>query len=109
MARMGGWFMSGRWKALEKSADAAFEAHAEQLLRFDRELHRQLAEDFFAETVHDHVHGVLRRDTPGVAVKNLVLTNLRGRCLMLDLAGAVLHFDIGERVRAALVADEQRI
>ena len=42
-----------------RSADAAFQAHAQQLLRFHRELHRQLPEHFLAEAVHDHVHRVL--------------------------------------------------
>src|SRR5690349_21411036 len=60
------------------SADAAFEAYAEQLLRFDGELHRQLAEDFLAKAVHNHVDGVLRRNAALVAVKNLVFANLRG-------------------------------
>src|SRR5262245_55857795 len=39
---------------------AALQAHAQQLLRFHRELHWQLAEDFLAETIHDHVDRVLR-------------------------------------------------
>src|SRR5438270_9561162 len=30
-------------------SDAAFETHAQQLLRFHRELHRELFEDLFAE------------------------------------------------------------
>src|SRR6516225_11913371 len=35
------------------SADAAFEAHGEQLLCFDREFHRQLFEHFLAKSVDD--------------------------------------------------------
>src|SRR5882672_4660315 len=56
---------------------AAFEAHAQKLLRFDGEFHRKFLEHLFAEAVHDHVHGVLLRDTARVAVKNLVLADLR--------------------------------
>src|SRR5262245_59916324 len=40
--------------------DTSLEAHPEQLLRFDRELHRQLAEHFLAESVDDHVDRVFR-------------------------------------------------
>src|SRR5437879_12167139 len=92
-----------------KLSDTSFEAHAQQLLRFHREFHRQFLEDFLAETVDDHVHGVLRRDAALVAVENLVLANLRRGRLVLDARGPVLHFDVRERVRAALVADEQRV
>ena len=53
-------------------------------LRFHCEFHRQLAEHFLAEAVHNHVHRVLRLDAAGVAVKNLVLTNLRGGRLVLE-------------------------
>src|SRR2546423_234357 len=92
-----------------KLSDTSFEAHAQQLLRFHREFHRQFLEDFLAETVDDHVHGVLSRDAALVAIENLVLANLRRGRLVLDARGLVLHFDIRERVRATLVADEQRI
>ena len=67
------------------SRTAAFEADAEQLLRLDRELHRQLLEDFLAEAVDDHVHRVLGRDAALLAVEDLVLADLRRRGLVLDL------------------------
>ena len=47
------------WEAKEPLPDAAFEADAEELLGFDGEFHGQFLEDFLAEAVHDHVHGVL--------------------------------------------------
>ncbi len=43
------------------------------------------------------------------AVEQLVLADLRGRRLVLDLRGRVLHLDVGEGVRAALVAEQQRV
>jgi len=64
-------------------SDASFQAHAQQLLRLDGELHRQLAEDLLAEAVHDHVDRVLERDAALLAVEELVLADLRGRCLVL--------------------------
>src|SRR2546430_12598733 len=45
------------------SSHAPFEADPEQPLRFDRELHRELFEDFLAEAVHDHRHGVFGGET----------------------------------------------
>src|SRR5262249_20754003 len=51
--------------------DAAFEAHAQQLLGLDRELHRQLLEHFLAEAVHDHVDRVLGADPALLEVEEL--------------------------------------
>ena len=74
----------GRDRRVDYPTDA-FEADAEQLLRLDRELHRQLAEHFLAEAVDDHVDGVLGRDAALLAVEDLVLADLRRRRLVLDL------------------------
>ena len=63
---------------------APFEAHAEQLLRLDRELHRQLAEHLLAEAVDDHRDRVLLGEAALPAVEELVLADLRGRRLVLD-------------------------
>jgi len=53
-------------------------------LRFDGKFHRQFLEDLLAEPVHDQVHGVLRRKPTLVAVKYLVLADLRGGGFVLD-------------------------
>ena len=91
------------------STDAAFEAHAEQFLRFHGKLHRQFFEHFLAETVDDHVHGVLGGDAALVAVKDLVFADLRRGRFVLNGSRRVLHLDVGERVRPALRADEHRV
>ena len=88
---------------------AAFEAHAEELLCLDRELHRQLAQHLLAESVHDHRDRVFLGDAALAAVEELVLADLRGGRLVLDGRAGVLHLDVGEGVRAALVAEQQRI
>src|ERR1039458_9034869 len=88
---------------------ASFQTHAEQLLRLHGELHRQLAEHFLAEPVHDHRNRVFARDPALPAIENLVLADLRRRGLVLQLRRRVLHFQVRERVRAALVAQQQRI
>ena len=59
-------------------------ADAEQLLRLDGEFHRQLAEDFLAEAVDDHVHRVLGREASLPAVEDLILADLRRRGFVLD-------------------------
>src|SRR5688500_5733924 len=90
-------------------SNRTLEAHAQQFLRFDRELHRQLAEDFLAEAADDHVDGVFRRQAALPAVENLVLADLRRRRFVFHLRRGVADFEIREGVRAALVADEQRV
>jgi hypothetical protein len=44
-----------------------------------------------------------------LAVENLILADLGGAGFMLDLSAGILHIDIGEGVRAALIAHQQRI
>src|SRR5688572_13997607 len=85
-----------------------FERHREQLLRFHRELHRQFPEHFLAEAADDHVHRVLGADAALAAVENLVLADLRRRRFVLHLRRGVLDLEVGERVGAAIVADQHR-
>ena len=80
-----------------------------QVLRFDRELHRQLLEHRLAEAVDDHVHRVLLRDPAAAAIEELVVGDLRGRRLVLDDRGRVADLHVREGVRAALVAHQQRV
>src|SRR5215210_8811184 len=91
------------------SADAPLEVHGEQLLGLDGELHGELAEDLLAEAVDDHRDRVLGGDAALVAVEDLVLADLRGRRLVLHARRRVLHVDVREGVRAAPVADEERV
>src|SRR6266513_3555477 len=91
------------------SAYASFECDAEQLLRFNRELHRQFLENLATETADDHRHRVLGTHSALLAVEDLVLADLRSRCFVLEGRGVVLNLDVGERVRAALVANEHRV
>src|SRR2546422_107839 len=93
------------------SAHRALEvqAHREQLLGLHGELHREVQEDLLAEAVHDHVRRVLRREPALLAVEQLVVPDLRGRRLVLELGGGLVHLDVRERVRAALVAEEEGV
>src|SRR5262245_35189473 len=95
--------------ATDGSANTALETHAEELLGFHGELHRQLAKDLLAESVDDHRHGILRRDAPLPTIEELVLADLRGRGLMFDLGGAVGDLEIREGMGAALVAEQQGV
>src|SRR5690606_7833967 len=56
-----------------------------------------------------HRHRVLLADAAAAAVEQLVVGNLRCRRLVLDGGGRVLHLDVGEGVRAALLADQQAV
>src|SRR5579864_1082750 len=69
--------------SLIASSHRPFEAHREQVLGFDGELHRQLLEHRLAEATHDHVDRVLLRDSPCQAVEELILADLRGACFVL--------------------------
>src|SRR5712691_9941012 len=91
------------------SPHASLQTHSQQLLRLDRELHRQLAEHFAAEPVHDHRDRVFGRDPALLTVEELVLPDLRRRGLVLHLRGGVAHLDVRKRMRPALVAEEQGV
>src|SRR5947199_490616 len=91
------------------SADAAFETHAQQFLGFYGKLHRQFAKDLLTEAVDDHRDGILGGNAALPTVEELILTNLRGRGFVLYLRGVVHHFEVGERMGAALVAEQQRV
>src|SRR5208282_1467177 len=86
------------------------EAHVLGLSSLRRNWTRGDLSSYRLGTVIDvHVHGVLRRDAALFAVEDLVFTNLRRAGLVLDPRRGILHLDVGKGVRAALVADEQRV
>src|SRR3989304_595173 len=87
--------------------DAAFQAHTKQFLRFDGKFHREFAEYLFAESRHDHIHGVFRRKTSLLAVEDLILPDFRCRRLMLHPRRTVLHIDVWERVCSAFVSQKE--
>src|SRR3954462_6728125 len=90
-------------------SDTSLEANSQQLLRLDRELHRQLLEDLLAEPVHDHRDRVLGVEAPLLQIEDLVLADLGGGRLVLGGAGGVLHVDVREGVGPAPVSDQHRI
>src|SRR5438045_433058 len=75
--------------------DAAFEADGQELLRLDRELHRQLLQHLFAEPVDDQRQRVFVGKPALAAVEQLVLADLRGRRLAFDAGRRVAHHDTG--------------
>ena len=85
-----------------RSSDRSFQADGEQILRLDRELHRQLLEHGLAEAADDHVHGILAVDAALQAVEELVVADLRGARLVLDGRARILGLDVREGVRAAV-------
>src|SRR6476661_9055327 len=92
-----------------ESTDAALERDAEELLRLERELHRELLEYVLAESGDDHRHRVLSRDAALREIEDLILADLRRRRLVLQRRRLVLHLDVREGVRAAAIPDEHRV
>ena len=88
----------------DKSAHAAFECDAEQLLCLDSELHRELVDDLLGVTVHDEADGFLCIDAALVEVEELVLRYFAGRCLVLHDGCIVVHIHVWEGMCAALGA-----
>src|SRR5256714_14939940 len=91
------------------SAYASFECDAEQLLRFNGELHRQFLEHLATESAYYHRHRVLGAHSALLAVEDLVLADLRSRRFVLEGGGVVLHLDVWESVSAAPVANQHRV
>src|SRR6266508_1663636 len=77
--------------ARDELADGSLQAHSQQLLRFDSELHRQLAEHLAAKAIHDHRHRIFGGDAALLAVEELVLADLRRRRFMLHLRSGVAN------------------
>jgi hypothetical protein len=98
-----------RWRFASTSTHRTFEADFQQLLGFHREFHRQLAEHLLAESVDDQRHRVFLGDATRAAIEQLVVRNLgRGR-FVLDRRTGMLDLDVRERMRAALLSDQQRV
>src|SRR3546814_10939378 len=74
-----------------------------------RELHGKLLQHFAAEAVHDQRHRILGGKPARHGVEQLIVADLGGCRLMLDLRRGLPHLDIGDGVRAAVVAQQQRI
>ena len=79
------------------------------LRRDDAQFMRQLVEHFLRIAVDDQPDGILGRKPSLIAIKELILPDLRRGRLVLDDGRAVAHLDIGKRVRPAPVADKQRV
>lgn len=93
----------------EALPDATFQTDRQQLLSLDGKFHRQLVEHLLRIAVDDQPDGILGRKPPLIAIKELILPDLRRGRLVLDDGRAVAHLDIGKRVRPAPVADKQRV
>src|ERR1700732_4950315 len=91
------------------SADAPFERNRDQFLCFHREFHRQVLQHIAHEAVDDQGRRLFARKPALHAIKQLILGNFRGRRLMFELRAGGLRFNIGHRMGAARIADEQRI
>ena len=89
------------------STDRSRQRDAQQFLRLDGELHRQLAENLLGVAVDDEADGVLLVNAALLAVEELVVGDLGGRGLVLEHGAGVGALQIGPGVRTALVAHQQ--
>jgi hypothetical protein len=60
-------------------------------LRLHSELHRQFAEYLLAKATDDHRHRILSRNATLLAVKELIIADLRDRGLVFDRGGAIVY------------------
>src|SRR6266568_5005954 len=91
------------------SSDAAFQRDRNQLLRLDREFHRQLLQHVLDEAIDDKADGFFLAQSALHAVEQHVLGYFRGGRLMLEQRRGILRLDIGHGMSAASVADQERI
>src|SRR5271168_3386389 len=84
-----------------------FQRYCQQFLCFHSKFHRQFLQHILAEPVHDQPDRILFREATRAAIEELVVGDLRGRRLVLDLRRGVPVLDIRHSVRAALVTDQQ--
>jgi len=89
--------------------DTAFQTHTEELLSFNCKFHGKFPENLLTEAIDDHRHRIFCREPSLLAIKDLILSNLRGGGFMFHLRGAVFHLDIGEGVGTALITQQQRV
>src|SRR3977135_2696250 len=93
----------------ESLSDRAFQRDRDQLLRLDRELHRQLLQHVLYKAIDHKTDGLFLPQPAPRAIKTHILGNLRGGRFVLEQRGGILRFDIGHGVRAAFVADQERV
>ena len=87
----------------------AFQRHAEQLLCFYGELHRQLVQYLFGIAVHDEADGLFCGYASLVAVEELLFADLACCGFMLHYGGVVVDVHIRECVCSAVAAEQQGV
>src|SRR5580698_10000547 len=91
------------------SSNGSFQADRQQILRLDRELHRQLLEYGAAEAADNHVDRVLGADAALLTVEQLLLADARGAGLVLHRGGGVAHFEVRKGMRPGVLTHQQRV
>jgi len=66
-------------------------------------------EDITGITFDNQAHSILGRNSPLVAIKNLVFADFRGCRLMFYLSRRILDFQVRERMCPTFVPQQQRI
>src|SRR6266436_2581592 len=90
-------------------SNRTFQRNRDQLLRLDREFHRQLLQHVLDKTIDHEADRFLLRQPALHAVEQHVLGDLRGGRFVLKQRRGILGLDIGHGVRTASIADQERI
>src|ERR1700716_1354249 len=93
----------------EALSNRTFKADRDQLLRLNREFHRQLLQHVFHKAVDDEADGFFLGKPALHAVEQHIFRDFRGGGFVLEQRRGILGFDIRHGVRAAFVADQKRV
>src|SRR5215207_808827 len=96
-------------EAAADSANRALHLQLDQAVHLDRVLHREFLSDRLDEAVDDHLGGLLLVQSVGLEVEDLLLADLRDRCLVADVDVVLADPDRRVGVGARVLVEQQRI
>ena len=88
---------------------ASFQTDLQQLLCFNSKFHWEFVDYFPCISIDNYSDGIFSIYATLVTIKNLVLPDLRGCCLMFNDCRIISHFDIWEGMSSAFVAKQKGI
>jgi hypothetical protein len=86
---------------------AAFQTDLQELLSLNGKLHGQLVYHLFYVAIYNKANGIFGGDAPLIAIKYLILSNLRGGGLVFHFGGIVVNLEIGEGMCPTFIAQQQ--
>src|SRR5918994_6713650 len=95
--------------SFDSLADRAFHLQLDQAVQLDGVLQRKLLGYWLDEAVDDHRNGLLLGEPAALEVEELVLPDLRDRCLVLGVDLLLLDLDVRIRVRSRVLVQQERV